>query len=452
MAARPMMPTPPPGFVPIEEMQANSAPQPPPGFVPLSDVQAPQAQKASPSYKGTILPFSVNEQGEKSFDLNAGLPGMIANIAKSALGAATLPSDMWSGKAQLPSRAGVPGSVPEGDPSGQKTMDRATELSLFAVPSLGKIRTGSGVSQNAAMGAKQSLSSTLRQQSDDLYTEARNAGVKVDPNSFKRVVDGIKSELADQVDDDLTPATAKMLKGLDSRAERAIREGGADLKSIENLRRTIRAKARTPEEGHLARIARDKLDEWADALPEADVIAGDKRALTEVLPKARDLWRRQKAAGVFEKSIERAESSGADRVTAYKTTMRALANRKDFTKTFTKQEQEAIKRAAKGESLDEIARKITDIRTMIPAIGAAAFFNPIAAGIPAALGAARYGAGKMAANRSQHVLDLIAGRTPQAATQGALPRHLIPYTVLGLNAQPPALADIFRRMPVPQNR
>ena len=51
------------------------------------------------SYKSSILPFSKDTSGKVHFDISAGIPGIIGNIAKSAWSGFTYPSDVAKGKA-----------------------------------------------------------------------------------------------------------------------------------------------------------------------------------------------------------------------------------------------------------------------------------------------------------------------------------------------------------------
>lgn len=86
-------------------------------------------------YQGKLLPFSSDENGNVSFDSNAGILGTI----KSAL---TLAGDVASGKAKLPSSEGVPGSVPYGDP--ESAGPRVADMAMLATPLSPVTRAGGG--------------------------------------------------------------------------------------------------------------------------------------------------------------------------------------------------------------------------------------------------------------------------------------------------------------------
>lgn len=113
----------PPGFVldePVAPPQAGGA-MPgglPPGFV-LDAEPAPAPQQAKAPWRGGVLPISEGPDGKPRFDSNAGLFGMVKDIAKSAVGGATLPGDVYAGKV---------------DPMSDEAIKRSFDLAQFASP------------------------------------------------------------------------------------------------------------------------------------------------------------------------------------------------------------------------------------------------------------------------------------------------------------------------------
>lgn len=99
-----------------------------------NELRAAEKSKFQP-YQGKLLPFSSDEQGNLSFDSNAGILGTI----KSGL---TLAGDVASGKAKLPSSEGIPGSVEYGDP--ESAGNRVADMAMIATPLSPATRAGGG--------------------------------------------------------------------------------------------------------------------------------------------------------------------------------------------------------------------------------------------------------------------------------------------------------------------
>ena len=117
----------PPGFV-LEQEHGPSAPaqqpagggqlpQLPPGFV-LEGQGEPGPAKQEP-YKGVILPFSKDEQGNVSFDPNAGILGMVKEAARSIVSGVQLPGDVAAGRV---------------DPMSDEGIRRALDLAMVGSP------------------------------------------------------------------------------------------------------------------------------------------------------------------------------------------------------------------------------------------------------------------------------------------------------------------------------
>jgi hypothetical protein len=211
---------------------------------------------------------------------------------------------------------------------------------------------------------------------------------------------------------------------LRERADEVMQPGGASLDEIDELRQIVRDVAKTPNEFRLAGRAREVFDDWADVLQPSDVIAGDKRALTEILPRARTLWRRHKKTELLEDVIERAEdvAGGPTKlVTSYKARFRALKNHKDFERTFNAEERAAISRVIRADGAEQFAQSLTSLTSMMglgaAGIGAGALLGTATGGAgtaaaAAAIGALRYGLGRGARHRAEDAAHLVATGSP----------------------------------------
>lgn len=110
----------PPGFV-LDTTPAPAAAPPPVAGLPEGFVldQAPAPAQPKARWKGGMLPISEGPDGKPQFDSNAGIFGIVKDIAKSAYGGATLPGDVYTGKV---------------DPMSDEAIGRSFDLAQFATP------------------------------------------------------------------------------------------------------------------------------------------------------------------------------------------------------------------------------------------------------------------------------------------------------------------------------
>jgi hypothetical protein len=154
----------PPGFV----LEGQPAPQPglPPGFV----LEQPEPFN--------ILPLSEDQQGNVSFDSNAGLLGAAKRFF-------TLPGDVATGKI---------------DPMSDEGIGRAAEFSMFASPLNPGIRAGDRaipgvVKMLQRPDVKPPASKTLLKEGGKGLDEIRKMPVEYSVPAVQSVVQGIRSEL-----------------------------------------------------------------------------------------------------------------------------------------------------------------------------------------------------------------------------------------------------------------
>jgi hypothetical protein len=126
-------------FIPVEHNPfagSYAAAVPPPQFEPVD--HDPFVKQKEKPFSGTILPFSKDEQGNVSFDSNAGIVGAIKR-------AVTLPRDVVIGKVQLPSSEGIPGSIAPDDPGADEALSRIREAATVVNPVNPAIASGGAV-------------------------------------------------------------------------------------------------------------------------------------------------------------------------------------------------------------------------------------------------------------------------------------------------------------------
>lgn len=138
----------PPGFVldrrPAEQAGASDLP---PGFV-LDKAAEQPASAAQPERHGVAgawdeIKKRFNEPITSASDFLSPLK-IAGGMYRSAVSAATLPNDVISGRTALPSRGGLPGSIPEGSPGADEAMGRVRDMAMIANPVNPAVRAGEG--------------------------------------------------------------------------------------------------------------------------------------------------------------------------------------------------------------------------------------------------------------------------------------------------------------------
>jgi hypothetical protein len=199
---------------------------------------------------------------------------------------------------------------------------------------------------------------TLEKEAGALYERARNAGVQIAPTAWTSAVDDIAARVSKEgIDPTLHPRATAVLKRLVDTRDRAI-----TLDETETMRRVLKdaASSSAPDERRIANIIIDKFDDWREGLRSSDLVTGDINAIA-MLPKARGLWSRAKKGEVIGELIDRAElrasqfsQSGTEN--ALRTEFRQLARNAKRMRTFSKEEQDAIKAVANGSPVANAVR------------------------------------------------------------------------------------------------
>ena len=158
--------------------------------------------------------------------------------------------------------------------------------------------------------------------------------------------------------------------------------GGTDhtLKGIETLRRVVKMAGNSPssDERDIARLMVDKIDEFIGGLKPQDLVgfgpstiggaaATQPEAATTALANARKLWATGSKADTIETLSERAANragqfTGSGYENALRTEFRQLAQNKTRMRTFTSEEQDAIRAVARGGPIGNILRWVGKFR------------------------------------------------------------------------------------------
>lgn len=280
----------------------------------------------------------------------------------------------------------------------------------------------------------------VRQQAQDLYGQLRETGFKVVDRSFRANMKNIAGKLRGE---GYTPTGFPKIEG-------AIKELTTnrqpktfdELQALRNIITSAQA-SNDAAERRLAGILKDEFDNYISNLPARDVRDAQGRFLKDrgqldLWEQARGAYSRLKKSEVFSEMLENAQldqskftQSGAENSLASQ--LRTLAKNKNKMRLFSKDEQTAIKEAAKGGTTQNLLKFFGRFAPTGPVsgmfAGGATVASPVVGlGITGATTAARAGATAM---RRRSVEDLVqqmlTGRpvrqppvTATMATRGAV--------------------------------
>lgn len=241
----------------------------------------------------------------------------------------------------------------------------------------------------------------LAQQSKNLFTTARESGVELNAKDFATNMAGIGKELRNEgYDPRLYP---KLAVALDEMTQAGIPK---DFNELSTLRKFIQGaqKSADPDERRLATILKDDFDTYVANIPESSVVGGSKEGL-KAWKEARDTYAKLSKSEVFTDMLENAtldkskfSMSGIENSLAQQ--LRQLAKNDKKMRLFTEEEQDAIKKAAKGGAGQNALRFVgkfapTSAVSSIPALLATSVSGPVGLGLTAASMGARVGATQM---------------------------------------------------------
>lgn len=201
---------------------------------------------------------------------------------------------------------------------------------------------------------------TLRKEAKTAYSAAEDAGVLVSQPSFKVAVGEISDAATKAgIDKTIHPSATAALKRLEEVA------GPQTIEKLDILRRVIKgaASSNSADERRIAGIMIDKLDDYMVSLKPKDVSAGNAMEAVSHLNKARNLWSRFRKGETIQEAITRAENraaqfSGSGMENALRTEFRAIAQNPKRLRVFSKEEQDAIIKVARGGPLANAMRML----------------------------------------------------------------------------------------------
>jgi hypothetical protein len=281
-------------------------------------------------------------------------------------------------------------------------------------------------------------SEQLKEMASIAYKESADAGAVIKPESLQNAGQNIVKRVSNKIviDPEVDTQAMAVIRRLNKTFDEP-----QTLEQLDLTRQFIRDAQRAG--GRDARFAKEALkefDAYIEGIGSKDLLAGDSKKAISSLNQARDLWKRSQKVQVLDDIFSSADlrasanysQSGMEQ--ALRRKLVNLADSEDI-KFFSKTEQEAIRAAAKGGSVQNFLRwagKVSPSSVVAGAGGAyigASLLGPTGAAIVPIVG---YGAKKaserMELNRFKNLQDMLALGRPAEVTQGRM--DSVPATTL----------------------
>jgi len=317
-----------------------------------------------------------------------------------------------------------------------QTVTEATGNPLYGAATT--LATGAAGSVKRPQTQQASSTEVLDKIATDRYAQLQQSGIELKSDNFVQSMQGIAKGLRDE---GYTPKAYPKISGaieeLTSTAQ------PKDWTELQALRKMIRAgqKSLDPEEKRIASILLDEYDNYLMNVPKEAIVSGDMKNAGQLWSEARNAYSRMKKSEVFEDMLAEAKldrskftQSGEENSLAKQ--LRQLAKNDKKMRLFTKDERDAIEKAAKGGTAQNMLKFFGRFAPTGPVsglfTGGATVMAP-AVGIPMALGAAgsRIAATNMRRNSIEDLANIMRmGQTPQIS--GGPFRAVPATTVRGL--------------------
>jgi hypothetical protein len=295
-------------------------------------------------------------------------------------------------EARIPPYVGNIGMIPSMAQATQAIRPIAQEAKQAAQPAINTM--SQALRREPSLVKTAPSAEQLAQTSKNLFTSAKESGVELNAKDFATNMASIGKELRNEgYDPRLYP---KLAVALDEMTQSGIPK---DFNELSTLRKFIQGaqKSADPDERRLATILKDDFDTYVANIPESSVVGGSKQGLAD-WKQARDTYAKLSKSEVFTDMLENAaldkskfSMSGMENSLAQQ--LRQLAKNDKKMRLFTQEEQEAIKKAAKGGAGQNALRFVgkfapTSAVSSIPALLATSVSGPAGlAATSAAMGA-----------------------------------------------------------------
>lgn len=207
------------------------------------------------------------------------------------------------------------------------------------------------------------------------YAIVDKSGLKFDKQQFNQRMNALPLHLE---------ATEGYVSGIYPKLDAALSRLAADrpknIAEITALRKVIGNAAGSADatERRMGKILLDDFDNYILNAPPNVIVSGDKKAL-DAWKTAREDYAKVKKAELIEDIVSRAEVSQGGKEATIAQGLSALAKDKKKMRFFTPDEQEAIREAAKGGTLQAMLRTVSKFTPMTPAAAIFTAVNPFGA-------------------------------------------------------------------------
>jgi hypothetical protein len=267
------------------------------------------------------------------------------------------------------------------------------------------------------LGAKVANAPTQQQlveEASNLFKKAEESGIQFNPTEFSNNMGAIAKNLRSEgYAQGINAPLDNVFKHLQDTTH------PKDFTELQALRKMIQGqqKSADPETRRLASILKDNFDDYVLNAPNEHITTGGKNG-ARVWKEARNSYNKLKKAEIFDDMLDQAQIEGKTLFTqsgsenSLAKQLRQLVKNDKKMRTFTPEEQKAIKDAAKGGTVQNLLRFYgkfapTGPVSLIPSLGGVAL-NPVV-GVPLSLGAAgsRVAATKLRERDVSNLADLM---------------------------------------------
>lgn len=228
---------------------------------------------------------------------------------------------------------------------------------------------GEGIANAFAKAAGSRAARAVAPSQDDLgriakqkYDEASQAGVWFKPQAYSDLVDDIKTSLSNSgVDETLHPKVLATVKRLEQEVGP---NNGVTLEKLDLLRRVASsaAKSKEPDEGRLASMVINKIDDFVDGANPNTVLFGNGEAGAKALQDARGAYAAKARSSRILDAISNAEigtgatGSGSNIDNKLRQAAASILKNKNSVRGFSPQEIDALKQVAEGSLTRNVLR------------------------------------------------------------------------------------------------
>lgn len=261
----------------------------------------------------------------------------------------------------------------------------------------------------------------IRDKAKAAYAASEKAGVIVKADSVANLTKNIQQQLAEAgIDASLHPKALAAFNRLQQAGTENQTLSGLDI-----VRQVIKDVGASPDAGErrLARIMVNSLDDYIAGLGGGDVLTGSTSRAVGSLRQARQLWMRASKGDIIGGLMERAgnragQFTGSGYENALRTEFRGLAQNAAKMRGFTVEEQDLIRRVARGGPLGNALRWVGKLAprgivsmALSGGAGAAIGGAPGAVALPLIGEVGRAGATAITSRSAKKVLEKVTGVT-----------------------------------------